>query len=175
MCGSTFLLRKGMMSMSDEAYMMLAIAEAKKAESMDEVPIGCILVKDHEVIASAFNEREVSQQAIAHAEILAIKKANEVLGTWRLEDCTLYVTLEPCPMCAGAILLSRIARVVFGAYDKKGGCLGSCMNMYETKGFNHYPEVRGGVLEKECGALLTDFFKKKRDSKKAASQTNTTE
>ena len=99
--------------MSDEAYMLLAIEEAKKAELMDEVPIGCIVVKDNKVVASAFNERENSQQAIAHAEILAIKKANDVLGTWRLEDCTLYVTLEPCPMCAGAILLSRVARVVF--------------------------------------------------------------
>lgn len=160
--------------MSDEAYMLLAIEEAKKAELMDEVPIGCIVVKDNKVVASAFNERENSQQAIAHAEILAIKKANEVLGTWRLEDCTLYVTLEPCPMCAGAILLSRVARVVFGAFDKKGGCLGSCMNMYETKGFNHYPAVSGGVLEKECGALLTEFFKKKRYSKKGVAQVNIT-
>jgi len=160
--------------MSDEAYMLLAIEEAKKAELMDEVPIGCIVVKDNKVVASAFNERENSQQAIAHAEILAIKKANEVLGTWRLEDCTLYVTLEPCPMCAGAILLSRVARVVFGAFDKKGGCLGSCMNMYETKGFNHYPAVSGGVLEKECGALLTKFFKKKRYNKKGVAQVNIT-
>lgn len=148
--------------MNDEGYMNLAIAEAKKAELIDEVPIGCIIVKNNEVIASAFNKRETSQQAIAHAEILAIQKANEVLGSWRLEGCSLYVTLEPCPMCAGAILLSRIERVVFGAFDKKGGCLGSCMNMYETKGFNHYPIVCGGVLKQECGNLLSDFFKKKR-------------
>lgn len=152
--------------MNDEGYMNLAIAEAKKAELIDEVPIGCIIVKNNEVIASAFNKRETSQQAIAHAEILAIQKANEVLGSWRLEGCSLYVTLEPCPMCAGAILLSRIERVVFGAFDKKGGCLGSCMNMYETNGFNHYPAVIGGMLEKECGALLTEFFKKKREEKK---------
>lgn len=148
--------------MNDEGYMNLAIAEAKKAELIDEVPIGCIIVKNNEVIASTFNKRETSQQAIAHAEILAIQKANEVLGSWRLEGCSLYVTLEPCPMCAGAILLSRIERVVFGAFDKKGGCLGSCMNMYETKGFNHYPIVCGGVLKQECGNLLSDFFKKKR-------------
>lgn len=152
--------------MNDEAYMELAIEAAKQAELIDEVPIGCVIVKDDKVIASAYNERENSQQAIAHAEILAIQKANEVLGSWRLEGCSLYVTLEPCPMCAGAILLSRIERVVFGAFDKKGGCLGSCMNMYEIKGFNHYPIITGGVLEKDCGRLLSEFFKKKRINKK---------
>ncbi len=152
--------------MNDEAYMQMAIAEAKKAELLDEVPIGCIIVKNDQVIATAFNERETSQQAIAHAEILAIKKANAFIGSWRLEDCTLYVTLEPCPMCAGAILLSRIKRVVYGAKDRKGGCIESCMHMYETAGFNHYPQITGGVLEKECGLLLSDFFQHKRDKKK---------
>lgn len=151
--------------MTDEAYMKLAIAEAKKAALIDEVPIGCIIVKDDRVIASAYNERETSQQAIAHAEILAIKKANEVIGSWRLEGCTLYVTLEPCPMCAGAILLSRIERVVYGAADPKGGCLESCMHMYDTKGFNHYPFICGGILAKDCGMLLSDFFKQKRMKK----------
>ncbi len=152
--------------MNDEVYMKLAIDEAKKAEMIDEVPIGCVIVKDDQVIASAYNEREVSQQSIAHAEILAIKKANELLGSWRLDDCTLYVTLEPCPMCAGAILLSRIERVVYGAADPKGGCLESCMKMYDTKGFNHYPLVCGGVLAEECGSLLSDFFRRKRMSKR---------
>ena len=146
--------------------MKFAIAEAKKAEIIDEVPIGCVIVKDDQVIASAYNEREISQQSIAHAEILAIKKANELLKSWRLDGCTLYVTLEPCPMCAGAILLSRIERVVYGAADLKGGCLESCMKMYDTKGFNHYPLVCGGVMAEECGSLLSDFFRRKRMSKR---------
>ena len=152
--------------MNDEKYMKFAIAEAKKAEIIDEVPIGCVIVKDDQVIASAYNEREISQQSIAHAEILAIKKANELLKSWRLDGCTLYVTLEPCPMCAGAILLSRIERVVYGAADLKGGCLESCMKMYYTKGFNHYPLVCGGVMAEECGSLLSDFFRRKRMSKR---------
>ena len=152
--------------MNDEKYMKFAIAEAKKAEIIDEVPIGCVIVKDDQVIASAYNEREISQQSIAHAEILAIKKANELLKSWRLDGCTLYVTLEPCPMCAGAILLSRIERVVYGAADLKGGCLESCMKMYDTKGFNHYPLVCGGVMDEECGSLLSDFFRRKRMSKR---------
>ena len=152
--------------MNDEKYMKFAIAEAKKAEIIDEVPIGCVIVKDDQVIASAYNEREISQQSIAHAEILAIKKANELLKSWRLDGCTLYVTLEPCPMCAGAILLSRIERVVYGAADLKGGCLESCMKMYDTKGFNHYPLVCGGVMAEECGSLFSDFFRRKRMSKR---------
>ena len=152
--------------MNDEKYMKFAIAEAKKAEIIDEVPIGCVIVKDDQVIASAYNEREISQQSIAHAEILAIKKANELLKSWRLDGCTLYVTLEPCPMCAGAILLSRIERVVYGAADLKGGCLESCMKMYDTKGFNHYPLVCGGVMAEECGSLLSEFFRRKRMSKR---------
>ncbi len=152
--------------MNDEKYMKFAIAEAKKAEIIDEVPIGCVIVKDDQVIVSAYNEREISQQSIAHAEILAIKKANELLKSWRLDGCTLYVTLEPCPMCAGAILLSRIERVVYGAADLKGGCLESCMKMYDTKGFNHYPLVCGGVMAEECGSLLSDFFRRKRMSKR---------
>lgn len=152
--------------MNDEAYMQMAIAEAKKAELLDEVPIGCIIVKNDKVIATAFNERETTQQSTAHAEILAIQKANAAVGSWRLEDCTLYVTLEPCPMCAGAILLSRIKRVVYGAKDCKGGCIESCMHMYDTEGFNHYPQITNGVLEKECGLLLSEFFQHKRAQKK---------
>jgi len=152
--------------MNDEAYMQMAIAEAKKAELLDEVPIGCIIVKNDKVIAAAFNERETTQQSTAHAEILAIQKANAAVGSWRLEDCTLYVTLEPCPMCAGAILLSRIKRVVYGAKDCKGGCIESCMHMYDTEGFNHYPQITNGVLEKECGLLLSEFFQHKREQKK---------
>ena len=143
-------------------FMMEAIKEAKKAEQMDEVPIGCVIVKDDKIIARGHNLRESKQQSIAHAEIIAIQKACKKLGTWRLEDCTLYVTLEPCPMCSGAILQSRVKTVVYGAKDPKGGCIESCMKMYEVQGFNHYPEVFGTVLEEDCAQLLKDFFKRKR-------------
>lgn len=150
----------------NDKYMLAAIKEAKKAEYKDEVPIGCVIVKDDKIIARAHNLRESKQSSIAHAEIIAIEKACKKVGSWRLEDCDLYVTLEPCPMCSGAILQSRIRTVIFGAYDFKGGCLGSCMNMYEVKGFNHYPEVIGGIMEDICGSLLTTFFKIKRLKKK---------
>lgn len=152
--------------MNHESYMMLAIEEAKKAEAIGEVPIGAIIVKDDEVIASSYNLRESRQKASAHAELLAIEKANEVVGSWRLEECTLYVTLEPCPMCAGAILQSRIPSVVFGAYDPKAGCTGTLMNLLDDSRFNHRAEVIPEVLEGECARLLTDFFRKLREEKK---------
>ncbi len=152
--------------MNKEYWMNKAIEQAKLAQSMDEVPIGCVIVKDDQIIASAFNNRESKQLSTAHAEILAIEKACEVVGSWRLEDCDLYVTLEPCPMCAGAILQSRIRSVYFGAKDPKGGCIGSCMNMYTIRGFNHYPNYEGGILEEPCSLLLKHFFKLKRDLKK---------
>lgn len=152
--------------MNDELGMRYAIEQAKIAYKLDEVPIGCVIVKDDEVIAAACNLREHNQQSTSHAEILAIEKACEEVKSWRLENCTLYVTLEPCPMCAGAILQSRIERVVFGAYDPKGGCVGSCINLYEIKGFNHYPIYQGGVLQEECSQLLKDFFKMKRSKRK---------
>ena len=145
--------------------MMEAIKEAKKAELIDEVPIGCVIVKDDKIIARGHNLRESKQRSTAHAEIIAIEKACRKLKSWRLEGCSLYVTLEPCPMCSGAILQSRIEHVVYGAKDPKGGCMESCMNMYEVKGFNHYPDVIGGVLEDECGSLLKTFFKRKREEK----------
>lgn len=151
----------------DEYYMKLAIEEAKKAQELNEVPIGAIIVKDNEVIASAFNLRESHQRSIAHAEILAIDMACKQLGSWRLEDTTLYVTLEPCPMCAGALVLSRVKRVVFGASDPKGGCAGTLMNLLQDERFNHQAEVVGGVLEKECSALLSHFFAMIRKRKKA--------
>lgn len=150
----------------DEYFMKLAIAEAKKAEELNEVPIGAMLVKDDKIIASAYNLRESKQQSTAHAEILAIDMACERLGTWRLENTTLYVTLEPCPMCAGALVLSRVERVVYGASDPKGGCAGTLMNLLQDKRFNHQAEVVGGVLEEECGALLSDFFAAIRKRKK---------
>ncbi len=149
----------------NEKFMMEAIKEAKKAELIDEVPIGCVIVKDDKIIARGHNLRESKQRSTAHAEIIAIEKACRKLKSWRLEGCSLYVTLEPCPMCSGAILQSRIEHVVYGAKDPKGGCMESCMNMYEVKGFNHYPDVIGGVLEDECGSLLKTFFKRKREEK----------
>lgn len=148
--------------LNDEKWMKQAIKQAIMAATKDEVPIGCVIVKDDKIIARAYNKRERNQQSIAHAEILAIQKACKKLNTWRLEGCTLYVTLEPCPMCAGAIIQSRIERVVYGAYDPKGGCVGSCTNLFETKGFNHYPSYTGGILEEECSSLLKEFFKQKR-------------
>lgn len=143
-------------------YMRLAYLQALKAQSIDEVPVGAIVVLDGKVISRGYNIRNKSQNATSHAEHIAIEKACKKLKTWRLEGCELYVTLEPCPMCAGAIIQSRIPRVYFGAYDPKGGCFGSCVNFREIEGFNHYPEVEGGVLEDECAQLLKDFFKSKR-------------
>lgn len=145
-----------------DKFMKAAILEAIKAEQKDEVPIGCIIVKNNKIIARGHNLRESKQQSIAHAEIIAIQKACKKLGSWRLEGCTLYVTLEPCPMCSGAIIQSRIQSVVYGAKDPKGGCLVSCMEMYNIKGFNHYPLIIHDVLSDECSLLLTNFFKKKR-------------
>jgi tRNA(adenine34) deaminase len=153
--------------LNDEKYMKLAIDEALKAKDKLEVPIGAVIVQNDEVIASAYNLRETEQRSVAHAELLAIDEACKKLGTWRLEDATLYVTLEPCPMCAGAIVLSRVKRVVFGAYDPKGGCAGTLLNLLEFEKFNHQAQVVGGMLEEECGSLLTTFFRELRQRKKA--------
>ena len=153
--------------LNDEKYMRLAIDEALKAKDKLEVPIGAVIVQNDEVIAAAYNLRETEQRSVAHAELLAIDEACKKLRTWRLEDATLYVTLEPCPMCAGAIVLSRVKRVVFGAYDPKGGCAGTLLNLLEFEKFNHQAEVVGGMLEEECGSLLTTFFRELRQRKKA--------
>ncbi|MBB6285278.1 tRNA adenosine(34) deaminase TadA [Geobacillus subterraneus] len=150
----------------DEYYMRLAIEEAKKAEQIGEVPIGAVIVQDGRVIARAHNLRETEQRAIAHAEILAIDEACQAIGSWRLERATLYVTLEPCAMCAGAIVLARIERVVFGASDPKGGCAGTLMNLLQESRFNHQADVTSGVLASECGSLLSDFFRRLREQKK---------
>ncbi|PFL25615.1 tRNA-specific adenosine deaminase [Bacillus cereus] len=152
----------------DIYFMQLAIEEAKKAEAIQEVPIGAVIVLDDEVISVAHNLRETEQRSIAHAELLAIDKACKKLGTWRLEDATLYVTLEPCPMCAGGIVLSRVKRVVYGASDPKGGCAGTLMNLLTDERFNHQCEVVAGVLEEECGTLLTNFFRELRKKRKEA-------
>lgn len=142
--------------------MMLALDEARKAYEMDEVPIGCVIVKGDVVIARAHNLRESMQQASAHAEMQAIEKACTKLGSWRLEGCSIYVTLEPCPMCSGAIIQARCKELVYGAKDPKGGCIESCMQMYEVKGFNHYPKIVAGVCGKDCADLLKSFFQMKR-------------
>lgn len=152
--------------MNDEYYMREAIKEAKKAEVKGEVPIGAVLVLHDEIVARAHNLRETEQRSLAHAEMLAIDEACRKLGTWRLEDAVLYVTLEPCPMCAGAVVLSRVDKVVFGAFDPKGGCTGTLMNLLQEERFNHQAEVVSGVLEEECGEMLSAFFRKLRRQKK---------
>ncbi|MGD6819147.1 tRNA adenosine(34) deaminase TadA [Metabacillus sp. 84] len=157
---------------TDEWFMKAAIEEARKAEAIEEVPIGAVVVLNGEIISAAHNLRETEQRAIAHAEILAIDEACRKLGTWRLEGATLYVTLEPCPMCAGAIVLSRFSRVVFGAPDPKGGCAGTLMNLLQEERFNHQAEVAEGVLREECGNLLSDFFRGIRERKKAERNTS---
>jgi tRNA(adenine34) deaminase len=151
---------------TDEHYMKEAIKEAKKAEALAEVPIGAIVVIDGKIISRAHNLRESKQSAVAHAEVLAIEQACQETGSWRLENATLYVTLEPCAMCSGAMILSRIKRVVYGAQDPKGGCAGTFMNLLQDERFNHQSEVKSGVLEEECGQLLSDFFRKLRERRK---------
>lgn len=146
----------------DEKFMKIALKEANKSFQLDEVPVGVVIVKDDKIIARGHNLREIKQDPTGHAEIIAIKKASKKLKSWRLIDCTMYVTLEPCSMCAGAIMWSRIKRVVYGAKDIKGGAIGSSFNLFEQKGINHKPEVTSGVLEDEASTLLKDFFKLKR-------------
>lgn len=147
-----------------ESYMAEAILEAKKAYGKLEVPVGCVIVHHGTIVGRGHNHKESQQMSTAHAEIIAIEQACQTLGTWRLEECQLYVTLEPCVMCAGAIYQSRITTVYFGAFDPKGGAYGSVFDLNEQKGLNHYPEVSGGHLEDECAALLTSFFKARRNS-----------
>ncbi|KIL52641.1 tRNA adenosine(34) deaminase TadA [Jeotgalibacillus soli] len=156
------------MSDRDEYWMKIALNEAQKARDLREVPIGAVLVKNDQLIASAYNLRETTQNAVTHAELLAIEKACKTEGSWRLEGMTLYVTLEPCPMCSGAILLSRVERVVYGAADPKAGCAGSLMNLLEDDRFNHQCKVESGVLQEECGDLLSTFFRTLRAEKKEA-------
>lgn len=156
-----------MMKHDDVYYMKKAMAMARWGERLDEVPVGCVIADNEgKIISWGYNLRQTIQDPTGHAEMMAIKKAAEKLGSWRLEDCTLYVTLEPCPMCSGAIIQSRIKRVVYGAADPKGGCAGSCINLFGVKGFNHYPLVEGGILQEECSDMLKQYFKKKRLQKK---------
>ena len=147
----------------DTRYMQYAIREAQRALDHDEVPVGCVIVHDGDIVGKAFNQRELLQDPTAHAEILAITQAANHLGSWRLEKTKLYVTLEPCPMCAGAIILARIPEVFYGAPDPKAGACGTLMNLLEDKRFNHQPTVHPGLLAEECGALLTNFFRNIRE------------
>lgn len=149
----------------DEKYMAAALQEARRAWMLNEVPIGAVVVKDGEIMGRGFNLRESMQTTLTHAELLAIQDANQKVGSWRLEDCTLYVTLEPCPMCAGAIVQSRVKRVVYGASDPKAGCAGTLMNLLEEPRFNHQVEVTSGVLEPQCSTVLKNFFKELRQKK----------
>ena len=143
-------------------YMLEALKEAELAELEDEVPIGCVIVKDNQIIARAHNLRETTNNPLGHAETLAIKKASEVLGDWQLVNCDLYVTIEPCIMCGGAIIQSRIRKVIYGAPDLKGGAFGSSINILDASNINHRPEVIKGVLEEECTKIIKDYFKSKR-------------
>ncbi len=149
-----------MITERDEFFMRRALDEAKNAFYEDEVPVGAVIVRNGEIIASAHNTRESDKNALNHAEIKAIDEACKALGGWRLVGCTLYVTLEPCPMCAGAIINSRVERVVYGAHDKKAGSFGTMLDLTDYPLYK--PEVEGGVLSDECSALLSDFFKAKR-------------
>ncbi len=143
----------------DEKYMKMAIAQAKKAAALGEVPIGCVIVYEGKVIGRGYNRRKTDKNTLSHAELNAIKKASKKMGDWRLEECTMYVTLEPCQMCSGAIVQARIPKVVMGCMNPKAGCAGSILNLLDEPRFNHQVEIVKGVLEDECSALLTDFFK----------------
>ena len=149
-----------------EKYMKQAIRQAKKAMALEEVPIGCVIVRDGKVIARGYNRRNTDKNTLSHAELNAIKKASRVVGDWRLEGCTMYVTLEPCQMCAGALVQSRIDEVVIGCMNPKAGCAGSVLNLLQMEGFNHRVKITQGVLQEECSALLSDFFRALREQKK---------
>lgn len=150
----------------DEKFMKEAIRQAKKAEAIGDVPIGCVIVRDGRIIARGYNKRNKNKTVLAHAELLAMSKACRKAGDWRLEDCTMYITLEPCQMCAGAIVQARIPRVVIGSMNPKAGCGGSILNLLQMKEFNHQVKVTRGVLEEECSEMLSAFFRKLRQKKK---------
>ena len=147
----------------DEKYMREALRLEKKAYAYGDVPIGCVIVYEGRIIARGYNRRNKDKTTLAHAEILAIRKASKVIGDWRLEECTMYVTLEPCQMCAGAIIQARIPKVVIGCMNPKAVCAGSVINILEMDGFNHKAEVERGVLEEECSVLLKSFFTELRE------------
>lgn len=146
----------------DQKYMREAIKQAKKAYTLEEVPIGCVIVYDGKIIGRGYNRRTIDKNPLAHAEIQAIRKASRKMGDWRLEDCTLYVTLEPCQMCAGAIVQARIPEVIIGCMNPKAGCAGSIYNLLQEPAFNHQVSLFKGVLEEECSQMLKDFFRSLR-------------
>ena len=148
--------------MNDVDFMRAAMEQAELAAAMGEMPVGCVIVKEGEIIARGHNERETGGDPTAHAEIVAMRRAAKHCGSWRLSDCTLYVTLEPCPMCAGAIVQARVGRLVFGAYDETAGCAGSIYRIPEDPAFNHFCKSEGGILAQECAQLMDTFFKSRR-------------
>lgn len=149
-----------------EKYMREAVKQAKKAAAIGDVPIGCVIVFDDKIIARAYNQRNKKKTTLAHAELLAIQKASKKIGDWRLEECTMYITLEPCQMCAGAIVQARIPKVVIGAMNPKAGCAGSVLNILQVDAFNHQVEIEKGVLEEECSQMMSEFFRELREKKK---------
>ena len=153
-----------------EKFMKEAIRQAKMAYALWEVPIGCVIVSEGRIIARGYNRRNTDKNTLSHAELNAIRKASRKLGDWRLEGCTMYVTLEPCQMCAGAIVQARIDKVVIGSMNPKAGCAGSVLNLLEMDGFNHKVEVERGILEEECSGMLSGFFKELREAKKRKEQ-----
>lgn len=150
----------------DEKYMKEALRQARKAYRLEEAPIGCVIVYEGRIIARGYNRRNIDKSTLSHAEILAIRKAAKVIGDWRLEGCTMYVTLEPCQMCAGAIVQARIDRVVIGSRNAKAGCAGSVINLLQMEGFNHQVALTDEVLKEECSALMSGFFRELREKKK---------
>lgn len=152
--------------MDKEYYMKEAIRQAKKAEKLMEVPIGCVIVYEGQIIARGYNRRNTDKNTLAHAEMRAIRKASKKLGDWRLEGCTMYVTLEPCQMCSGAIVQSRIDEVVIGCMNPKAGCAGSILNLLDVPAFNHQVKITQGVLEEECSKMMSTFFRRLREKKK---------
>lgn len=149
----------------EERFMKEALRQAKKAYALDEVPIGCVIEYEGKIIARGYNRRNTDKNTLAHAELLAIKKASRKLGDWRLEGCTMYITLEPCQMCAGAIVQARVSRVVVGSMNPKAGCAGSVLNLLNMAQFNHQVELVTGVLKEECSAMLSEFFRELREKK----------
>ena len=151
---------------TDEKYMKQAGRQAKRAYAIGETPIGCVIVYQDKIIGRGYNRRTIDKNTLAHAELIAIRKASKKIGDWRLEGCTMYVTLEPCQMCSGAIVQSRMTRVVVGCMNPKAGCAGSVLNLLQMKEFNHQAELTIGVLEEECSQMMSSFFKELRESKK---------
>ena len=158
-------LEKNKQKRKQEKYMKMALKEAKKAYDLNEVPIGCVIVKDDKVIGKGYNKRNTDKNVLSHAELIAMKQACKKTGDWRLEGCTMYITLEPCQMCAGAMVQARLENAVIGSMNPKAGCAGSILNILQMEQFNHQVNVTTGVLEEECSQILTDFFAELREQK----------